>query len=60
MKKLAPYIDDFLYFFVANILIKMLVFGEKLSLGLLFEVSLAAAGFSWFFNWILYKVNRRN
>jgi hypothetical protein len=55
MKKLEPYIDDFVWFFVGYLLFSMLIMQEKLDLDLFLEVSFASAGFSWFFNWMLSR-----
>jgi len=55
VKKLEPYIDDFVWFFVGYMLIKLLFMQEKLDLWLFLEVSFASAGFSWFFNWMLHR-----
>jgi len=55
MKKLEPYIDDFVWFFVGYLLFSMIIMQEKLDLDLFLEVSLASVIFSWLFNWMLSR-----
>ena len=51
MKKLDPYIDDFVFFFIGYLFIKLVFIGDELNLGTFLEVTLASGLFAWFYNW---------